>query len=245
MLVNQLIREADIVLEVLDARMVQETRNKEIEDKIARSGKKLIYVVTKCDLAGKEHLEKVKKELTPSIFVSATKHYGTSMLLQKIMQISKGEDATVAVVGYPNVGKSSVINALKGRQSASVSSTPGHTKGIQKIKINKKIYLIDSPGVLAYQENDVIALVLTGSKDPARLKDPELAAMRLLTLFLEQDKKAKIEEAYQITLQENEAEPLLEEIAMKKHRLKKGNIPDTETTARILLHDWQKGKLLW
>ena len=59
-IVNKVIRESDILLEVLDARMVKETRNKEIEDKVKKSGKILIYVINKCDLVEKPTLERYK-----------------------------------------------------------------------------------------------------------------------------------------------------------------------------------------
>ena len=56
--VNQLIREADIILEILDSRFVDETRNIEIEDKIKRAGKQLIFVINKCDLVSKDYMDK-------------------------------------------------------------------------------------------------------------------------------------------------------------------------------------------
>jgi len=242
-IVNTLIREADIIIEVLDARLVEKTRNKEIENKIEKEGKQIIYVITKCDLVEKELLEKEKKKLSPCVFMSATKHYGTIILLKKILQLSKGKNVTVAVLGYPNVGKSSVINALKGKKSAGVSSVPGFTKGKQKVRITRNVQLIDSPGVYSYQENDETNLTMIGSKDPHTIKDPETVAYEILELFLKKNKKNILEQKYEITLQEEESYELLEELALKKKKIKKGETPDTETMARILISDWQRGKL--
>ena len=70
-LVNRVIREADVLLLLLDARLVNETRNLEIESKVRQKGKPLIYVVTKCDLVGKAHAEKWKSILNPCVFISA------------------------------------------------------------------------------------------------------------------------------------------------------------------------------
>ena len=242
-LVNKIIHEADIVMEVLDARLIEETRNKEIEEKITKAGKQILYVITKCDLVEKEILEKQKKIIQPSIFISATKHYGTSMLLQKIMQIAKGEEVTVAVVGYPNVGKSSVINALRGRKSAGVSSISGYTTGLQKVRINKKVLLIDSPGVYAYLENDDLRFALVGSKDVNKIKDPELVALTVIEMFLKNERKKVLEEKYGITINEEDSEEILEKITIQKNKVKKGNEPDTQTMAKIIVRDWQEGKL--
>ena len=75
-MVNKVIIQADILLMTLDARLVDETRNQEIEDKVKYLNKPLIYVITKCDLADKAEVEKHKKELGLAVFVSAKEHHG-------------------------------------------------------------------------------------------------------------------------------------------------------------------------
>ena len=57
------------------------------------------------------------------------------------------EKFKVGVLGYPNTGKSSIINALKGRASAPTSPVSGYTKGMQWIRASKRMYLLDPPGV--------------------------------------------------------------------------------------------------
>src|SRR3989338_2885045 len=242
-IINDLISESDLIIEVLDARLEEATRNKEIEDKIQRAGKKLLYVITKCDLVKKETLEQEKKRLKPCVFVSAKEHYGTMILLQKIMELAKGKQVIVAVVGYPNVGKSSVINALKGKKSAGVSSKAGFTKAKQKVSINEVITLMDTPGVFSYQEDDEQGLALIGSKDAHQLKDPEGAAYAILDLFIKNERKQALEEYYTLSLEHDSPEDILEELALKKKKLRKGNTPDTETMARIVISDWQRGYL--
>ena len=112
---DDVIRKSDIVLEILDARYVSESRNLRTENKIKSYGKKLIYVANKCDLVDKDVLEKQMKALKPSAFVSAKKHYGMTILKRLIIKESnKITDPKVGVIGYPNVGKSSIINMLKG-----------------------------------------------------------------------------------------------------------------------------------
>src|SRR3989344_8471730 len=132
--VNKVLVNSDIIIEVLDARMIEETRNMEIEEKIERLGKKILYVITKCDLADIKKLEEERKRLRPSVFISSTEKLGTTILKKKILELCHGERVVVGVVGYPNVGKSSLINALSGRGSARTSAQSGFTKGLQKIR---------------------------------------------------------------------------------------------------------------
>jgi len=118
-LVKKVIRDADIIMLVLDARFPELTRNEEIEEKVEEQDKQLLYVLNKCDLVSEEKIEELSKRYRPSVFVSTKSKLGSTVLYKKIMKISQGEDCVVGVVGYPNVGKSSVINMLKGRSSAS------------------------------------------------------------------------------------------------------------------------------
>jgi len=76
-MVNNVISDADILLIVLDSRMAQETRNFEIEKKVAASGKPLVYVLNKCDLVDKYILEQYKRVIPNSVFISAKFHLGT------------------------------------------------------------------------------------------------------------------------------------------------------------------------
>ena len=236
-IVDGVISQSDIVLMVVDARLVEKTRNVEIERKVRASGKTLITVINKADLAVKDDLEKYKKELDPCVFVSARKFYGITILRHLILEKSKGEAVVVGVVGYPNTGKSSLINALKGKASAGVSSVSGYTKGKQDIKVDNKILVIDTPGVLA--DADVKSsddLVITASKTD--VKDPEMAAFRLIKNY-----KLEIFFHYDLEGEFEDEEEILEAIAIKLNRKKSGGLPDTFTTAKIILQDWQKGRI--
>ena len=178
--VNKVLLEAELIIEVLDARMIKETRNFEIERKVEKLGKKMLYVINKCDLAKKEELDKIKKQLKPSVFISSTKHLGTTILKKKILELSKGKAVTVGILGYPNVGKSSLINALAGKGKARTSAESGYTKGFQKIRVDKRILLLDTPGVFPRKEKDIIKHGRTGAISYAKLKDPETVVLGLI-----------------------------------------------------------------
>jgi ribosome biogenesis GTPase A len=233
-IVNEVINRSDIILLVLDARFPEQTLNTELKDKTL--DKPIIYVLNKSDLANKKVLMKFKNKHRNSIYISAKEHKGTSILLKKILEVSKGEKATVGVVGYPNTGKSSIINALKGRKSAGTSPHAGFTKGKQLVKITENIFLLDTPGVLPYLEKDKSKLGMIGAVDPTKMKDPDLAAMELI-----KNKKNLICKYYDV--KESSPEKILEKIAIKLNKLMKGGKPNIDETARMVLRDWQKGKI--
>jgi len=242
-IVNQVIEDADVLLLILDARMIDETRNPEIENKVGHAGKPLVHVITKCDLVDKTVVEKFKKTLNNCVFVSATKHYGTTMLRDKILieakrVYPKKKAITVGVLGYPNVGKSSIINALKGRKSAPTSILSGYTKGVQKVRADNRIMLLDTPGVIPYQEKDRMKHALIGTIDFNNTKEPDLVVMELMQRF-----PKKIESFYEVEPNED-LEAVIEVIAVKRNILKKGNVPDIMRTSRMILKDWQKGVIV-
>ena len=126
-LVKDVIRKADVLLEIIDARFPDETRNSEVERGIVRLNKPLIIVINKSDLVSREKLEKTKARLSkiaPVVFVSSRERSGTTMLRHQILASAaiktgiKGRDILVGTIGYPNVGKSSVINSVTGRHSS-------------------------------------------------------------------------------------------------------------------------------
>lgn len=241
-IVNKVIDDADVLLLLLDARLVEETRNREIEKKVALSKKPLIYVVTKCDLVGKDVAEKYKKTLNPCVFVSAKEFHGTTKLRDRILiEANKAKvpykAIRVGVLGYPNVGKSSLINSMKGKKSASTSILSGHTKGVQKIKADNRILFLDTPGVIPYKENDRVKHAFIGTLDFTKAKDPDLIIIDLMNKF-----PNIVEHYYDVEVREDKEETI-EEIAKKRNILKKGGEADVIRMGRMILCDWQKGNI--
>ncbi|MCK5023869.1 MAG: 50S ribosome-binding GTPase, partial [Candidatus Aenigmarchaeota archaeon] len=143
----------------------------------------------------------------------------------------------VGVLGYPNVGKSSLINMMKGRRSTGISPLSGKTKAKQVIKTSTTLYFIDTPGVTPYFEKDQLKFMFTNVTDYTKIKDPETMAERLMEKF-----PGKIEKFYGVSVNEDKRETI-EAIAIKKHVLKKGGMPDTKRMAVTIIMKWQRGKL--
>jgi ribosome biogenesis GTPase A len=236
--VNAVIEEADILLEVIDSRHIDATRNAEIEAKVRRSGKPLIFVFTKCDLAERKALEERSKEFFPCLYVSSKTYHGIKLLRDRILIEAKRAGVRlprVGVLGYPNMGKSSLINALNGSASARTSAESGFTKGKQYIKA-RGFTLIDTPGVLAYKEVDELTKAVTGMN--TNVKDPEGVVLRLL------DSRPGILEAqYNAVFEGGDAEQSLEAIARKLNLLLKGGKADTKNAAERVLRDLRLGRV--
>jgi len=237
-IVSRVIYESDIVLLIIDGRNIEDSINKNLESKIRNMRKRHIYVINKCDLLTEEE---IKGTILPnSIKISAMNHIGTRSLVRKIMEISHGKEVTVGVVGFPNTGKSTVINALKGKHSAPTSPISGFTRGIQKIRISSKILMLDTPGVLSYDKDKAMSMVQIGAISDDKFRDPELVAMRLIEKM-----EGRIEGYFEVEACsfEQDSEQTLEKIALKKHILKKGGMPDITRMAKEVIRMCQKGKI--
>ncbi len=249
---HKIINECDIILLVLDGRNPEGTRNINLENRIKEENKKMIMVLNKADMVPKHIIEKWKVKLKkenpeiPIIFVSSTNKIGTKILRDEIkqyMSINKIEQGKVGVVGYPNVGKSSLINALTGKKSALSGNVAGLTKGEQWINLTKKIKLLDTPGVIEPKDED--ELVMIGAIRYEKIENPVEPAIKILKLLGSFDMEI-IEKYYgdKINIKPEEIdEQLIELIGKKFNFISKNNVVDMNRTAKYIIKDYQEGKL--
>ena len=242
--VRNMIREADVILEILDARMPDLTRNKRLEQYAANSGKRLILVINKKDLISEDATRNIEKRYSDMDYalVCSKSHNGLSRFIGMIKsKAAKKDKLKVAFIGYPNTGKSSLVNMLSKRGKAKTSLESGLTRGMQLINGKGGLMLIDTPGVVPYEDREEILLGLTSAISPDKLKDPVVVAYELIDIFKKNNPVA-LENGCGID-SSLDPEELLQEFGKKRHMLMKGGIIDERRAAISLLTDWHNGKI--
>jgi ribosome biogenesis GTPase A len=241
--VRHVVLKADIVLLIADARMPELAKNAELENLVRSMGKTLVVVFNKIDLVSFEDMAKLRARFKTAFFVSASKNIGISKLRTGLFIIAKQiciELPHRGVVGYPNTGKSALINVLARGSRTKVSSVAGTTKGVQWVRVGK-FRVIDSPGVITYQENEE-RLGFIGAKNPEQMQNPESVACEIISHCLEKNKKA-LEKFYEIKIDKEDLYDIMLMVGKKRGFLAKGGIVDEKRTAIAIVRDWQKGKL--
>jgi nuclear GTP-binding protein len=187
---------------------------------------------------------------TIAFHASINNSFGKGSLIQLLRQFSvlhsDKKQISVGFIGYPNVGKSSIINTLKKKKVCTVAPIPGETKVWQYITLMRRIYLIDCPGVVPISTKDSEAdTVLKGVVRVENLQAPA----DHIPYLLERVRQEYIERTYGLEHREGGwhgeegAIILLSAIAKKSGKLLKGGEPDQEAAAKMVLNDWIRGKI--
>jgi len=239
-MVVQEIENSDGVLEVVDARCPNEFRSGKLENLFEELGKPFWIIINKVDLVPKEFADRSKRVLKKEsnavdvVHVSSKKFYGFWILRRSLKKFFKDRKAKLVLVGFPNVGKSSLINMLAQCTVVSTAPIPGHTKGKQWIRISKKLLLSDTPGIIPRE---------FANKDWAKILFPEDVEESAFILLekIENAESSNFEELYGIKPKSDEK--TLEKIALKFGFLRRGGKPDTHRASSRLLNDWNNCKL--
>lgn len=268
--IEQDVKIVDIVIELLDSRIPISSRNPDIVAITKR--KKRIVVLNKSDLSNenenKKWIDYFEKEEIPAVLTDSNSGRGIENCIKEIEKIMKddldiqaqkgrvGRKIRAMVLGIPNVGKSSFINRISKRTTAGVGNKPGVTKQKQWIRINDKIELLDTPGVLwpKFESEEVgLNLSFTGTIKEEILPKEEIA-YQLVKRLLENNRsnicnRYNISEEYvEEKLKQNQDENLniyeiMQEIGRKRGCIISGGNIDDEKTARIILDEFKNGKL--
>ncbi|KAH6775285.1 GTP-binding family protein [Perilla frutescens var. hirtella] len=245
----KVIDSSDVVVQVVDARDPQGTRCYHLEKHLKENckHKHMVLLLNKCDLvpawATKGWLRILSKEYpTLAFHASINKSFGKGSLLAVLRQFSRlksdKQAISVGFVGYPNVGKSSVINTLRTKNVCKVAPIPGETKVWQYITLTKRIFLIDCPGVVYHNRDTETDIVLKGVVRVTNLED----AAEHIGEVLKRVKKEHLYRAYRISDWEDDYD-FLAQLCKLTGKLLKGGEPDYKTAAKMILHDWQRGKI--
>ena len=241
-IVLNVLRNSDVVLLLVDARMPEITKNSEIVSKVENlRGKRLVIVFNKSDLVGRKDIEKLKKEYPNAFFVSATKKIGVKRLKEALDNMAENWDRPslrIGLVGYPNIGKSTLINLLAPAAKAKVSSVSGTTKKTLWVR-NGRLRIMDSPGIIPYGDKKV-QIGMTASKDPHKIRNPEKVAISIIELLMKKD--VKLLEKYYKASGETAYE-VFEDIGHKMGYLVKGGEVDENRVAIKVIDDWQRGRI--
>ena len=241
--VKEIVKKADIVIEVLDARMPHLTRIRNIERYTFESNTPLILAINKSDIVSDETVAKLKDEFHSEDFVLLSTKTGFHILelVKKIKSMVKGKEIKVAIIGYPNTGKSSLINRLSRGGKARTSSESGFTRGLQLINGRSGLVLFDTPGVVPYADRDEVRLGLMSGISPHKLKNPDVVATELINLFKEKNPEA-FSDVFDVDMDVDPYD-ILEEVGSKKKLLIKGGEIDERRAAIMVLEFWHKGKI--
>ncbi|KAM6335155.1 nucleolar GTP-binding protein 2 isoform 1-T1 [Alca torda] len=245
----KVIDSSDVVVQVLDARDPMGTRSPHVESylKKEKHWKHLIFVLNKCDLvptwATKRWVAVLSQEYpTLAFHASLTNPFGKGAFIQLLRQFGKlhsdKKQISVGFIGYPNVGKSSVINTLRSKKVCNVAPIAGETKVWQYITLMRRIFLIDCPGVVYPSGDTETDIVLKGVVQVEKIKSPE----DHISAVLERAKPEYIRKTYKVD-NWKDTEDFLEKLACRTGKLLKGGEPDLQTVSKMVLNDWQRGRI--
>lgn len=258
-LIQENLRLVDVVIELLDARIPKSSANPVIGEIVAE--KPRVVALNKSDLADPAETAKWIKHFERAglqvVAIDSAAGKGMKSLVAKVARLArdkvnrladKGVNARAAramVLGIPNVGKSSLINRLKGASIAKTADKPGVTRNKQWIKVDKHLELLDTPGVLwpKFEDQAIgLKLAFTGAIND-EVYDME-QAMRAFLQIMRARYPQSLSERYKLNGDLPESpEGILELIGAKRGCLRAGGVVDHESARRIILNEFRAGKL--
>ncbi|KAK0941826.1 GTPase required for pre-60S ribosomal subunit nuclear export and maturation [Friedmanniomyces endolithicus] len=279
----KVIDSSDVVIHVLDARDPLGTRCRSVEKYIRDEAphKHLLFILNKCDLVPTSVAAKWVKLLsqeypTLAFHASLTNSFGKGTLISLLRQFSSlhsnRKQISVGFIGYPNTGKSSIINTLRKKKVCKTAPIPGETKVWQYITLMKRIYLIDCPGIVPPSMTDSPEDILLRGvvrvenvENPAQYIPAVIAKCRRHHLertydikgwagVVPEDDTKEAEEADKEQMvggpksdkaRTREAIRFLEALARKGGRLLRGGEADMDGVAKMVLNDFLRGKIPW
>ena len=257
------IKLVDLVVEVLDARIPISSRNPDI-DSLANNKARLV-LLNKADLADNKYNEKwvayFKDKGITALLINAKTGNGLKGIQAAVQETCKekiqrdrkrgikNRPVRAMVVGIPNVGKSTFINAYAGRACAKTGNKPGVTKGKQWIRLGKNLELLDTPGILWPKfESQIIGrnIAFIGSMNDQIIQIEELALdlIEVLEKLYPGILKTRYEEDTPIKIETEDTKvQMLYQICESRKCYKKGEEYDTEKAAALLMDDFRNGRL--
>ncbi len=257
--IKQALHTIDLIIEVLDARVPFSSSNPMVAEFINYKGqtKPVIKLMNKSDLADHkitkswcDDLE--KKQSIKALPITATQSSDLKAIIPLVKKltadsVAKDKPINALITGIPNVGKSTVINALSGRKIAKVGNEPAVTKRQQRIDLSEGVVLFDTPGILWPKIENVdsrFRLAISGAIKDTVLNYDELAFY--LIDYLLENYLALLVKLYQLDdlgIGSDSTHEVIETIGKKRGCLKAGGRVDLDKVCKIIIHDYRAGKL--
>lgn len=253
------IKLVDVVVEMLDARIPRSSTNPMLQDILGSKPK--VIVLNKLDMADKAQtdlwVEKIKNSGLPVCKLDCATGKGVKQLISAIQLAAKpvidkwlkkgvrNRPVRVMIVGIPNVGKSTLINRLVGKNKVMAADRPGVTRGQQWVTIAKGLELLDTPGVLwpKFEDPSVgFALAATGAiKEDVFDRE---SAVELLIDFLLKNYPQELATKYAVSLEEgDDVNAVMAKIATSRGCLKAGGLLDIDKVVQLVLRDFRAGRI--
>ncbi|RLG14714.1 MAG: hypothetical protein DRN66_01230 [Candidatus Nanohalarchaeota archaeon] len=233
------IKICDFVIEVVDSRCSFLYHCHSVHNFCKKEDKGFLVVVAKCELIPDYFKKKISKKFNDIgidvSFVSSKTRYGILRLKSMLKSKAKRRKINVLLFGMPNAGKSTLANTLIGRHSAGTSPIPGHTRGVQYLKMSKNVMLFDTKGITNMK-------TYSNLEEALFCKNPENTGF-LVEKILKM-KRGNMEQ-YGVDLNkcENDPDSFLKDLAKQKNLIHKNNIIDINRAKEKIMSDWHKGKL--
>ena len=250
--IGERIKEIDVVIEMLDARLPGSSANPMLAELI--KGKPALKVLSKQDLADPERtalwlahynaLPGVKAIGLDTSMRSPAKALMDACYALAPLRGSMVKPMRVLICGIPNVGKSTLINTLKGQRATKTGDEAGITKTEQRITLADGFYLFDTPGVLwprIIVEQSGFNLAASGAIG-VNAFDEEVVALELLNYLIPNYPQALLER-YKLEVQGLSDEQALNAIGQHRGAVQTGGRINTTKAANIVIQDFRANAL--
>lgn len=249
--IKETLPKVDLVIEVLDARIPYSSENPMLAE--LRGDKPCLKILNKADLADPE-LVKVwlrcfEKQKGIKARPTTTEDRGsirqlTPLMSQMLPEKGEGKTITTMIAGIPNVGKSTIINVLANKKVAKTGNEPAVTKGQQRINIGDGVTLLDTPGVLWPNVENIYSgyrLATIGSIKETAMDYADAAFFS--AEFMLQHYQSRLMDRYGMEAVPSSAMDFIEDLGRKRGCLRKAGIVDIDRASKIFVTELRAGKL--